>query len=421
MKYAFLSVMMFSMFGSVPAQVPRTISYQGILSDSSGTPKPDGPYTMTFRLYDVGSGGIELWSETKSVQLHGGLFSTLLGDSTPFSLSMTFNVQYWLSIQIGADPELTPRTQLSSAPYSFRSAYADNAHIAFPRDDTTTTPLGWTVTSTSSDPFSSAIFARSLASTGLVFGLYAIVNSNFGGSRAVSGYAAATSGAVYGITGSTNSSSDDAAGVYGDAIQTSGFTYGVFGRTMSNGFAAAGVKGVAGGTSGFGVYGTSSSGGTGVYGDSYSGWGMAGISQHGDGVYAKTYDVNFYALNASGAVYASLGYFSPSDGRYKKNVAPLSGALDLVRQLRPVRFDWSADENTNGRIPTGRDIGLIAQEVKKVFPQSVRTDSNGMFAVNYSSLIPVLIQAVNELSERVSRQGGVIDSLRRLAENGKRK
>jgi hypothetical protein len=319
MKYVFLSVMIFIIIGMVPAQVPRTISYQGILSDSSGSPKPDGPYNITFRLYDVGSGGIELWSETKSVQLHDGIFSTLLGDSTPFSLSLTFDVQYWLSVQIGAEPELTPRARLSTAPYSFRSAYADNAHFALPRDDTTTTPLGWTVTSTSSDPFSSAIFARSLASTGLVFGLYAIVNSNFGGSRAVSGYAAATSGAVYGITGSTNSSGDDAAGVYGDAVQTSGSTYGVFGRTMSNGFAAAGVKGVAGGTSGFGVYGTSSSGGTGVYGDSYSGWGMAGISQHGDGVYAKTYDVNFYALNASGAVYASSGYFSPSMGGAKEN------------------------------------------------------------------------------------------------------
>ncbi len=74
-------MLMFSLF-SARAQVPRTIAYQGVLTDTLGNAKPDGAYTMTFRLYDVAGGGVALWSETRSVTVKRGVFMTYLGSTT---------------------------------------------------------------------------------------------------------------------------------------------------------------------------------------------------------------------------------------------------------------------------------------------------------------------------------------------------
>jgi hypothetical protein len=112
------------------AQIPRTLSYQGILSDTMGMPKPDGLYAITFRLYDVASGGTALWSETRSLQVRRGLFSAVLGSQTQFPSSLTFDRQYWLSIQSSGDAELVPRIALSAVGYSLNASSADSARIA---------------------------------------------------------------------------------------------------------------------------------------------------------------------------------------------------------------------------------------------------------------------------------------------------
>jgi len=110
----------------VLAQVPRVISYQGVLTDTLGTPKPDGPYELIFRLYKAETGGTAIWSETKSLQLRQGLFSTMLGDLVPFPPSIDFSVPYWLSVQVGGD-ELSPRIRLGAVGYAIRAIRADTA------------------------------------------------------------------------------------------------------------------------------------------------------------------------------------------------------------------------------------------------------------------------------------------------------
>jgi len=100
------------------AQIPEQLSYQGVLTDTSGNPRPDGSYSMTFRLYTVVSGGSALWTEAKSVTVSDGVFTTYLGDTTPFPISITWSTTYWLSLQVGGDPELSPRIKLASVAYS---------------------------------------------------------------------------------------------------------------------------------------------------------------------------------------------------------------------------------------------------------------------------------------------------------------
>ncbi|HMK38528.1 MAG TPA: tail fiber domain-containing protein [Bacteroidota bacterium] len=111
-------------------QVPKTIAYQGVLADASGVPKPDATYTITFRLYQASSGGSAIWSEQKNLATTRGLFSTQLGDQVLFGAAVKFDRAYWLSIQVGAEAELSPRVSLSSVGYSFRSINADTAAYA---------------------------------------------------------------------------------------------------------------------------------------------------------------------------------------------------------------------------------------------------------------------------------------------------
>lgn len=93
------------------------MSYQGVLTDPSGTLVPDGDYAMTFRVHDAAAAGAVLWSESHpTVSVKAGLFSVLLGSTTP--LSIAFDKPLWLGLQVGADPEMAPRVPLASAPYA---------------------------------------------------------------------------------------------------------------------------------------------------------------------------------------------------------------------------------------------------------------------------------------------------------------
>jgi hypothetical protein len=128
----FLCALLVVLLLAVPgrAQIPRTISYQGILCELSGNPKPDNSYNLTFRLYDVGTGGSALWTETQSVQTKRGLFFALLGSSVSFGSAMKFDKPYWLSIQVASESEMPTRIPLTSAGYSFNSLTADSSKFA---------------------------------------------------------------------------------------------------------------------------------------------------------------------------------------------------------------------------------------------------------------------------------------------------
>ena len=61
-------------------------------------------------------------------------------------------------------------------------------------------------------------------------------------------------------------------------------------------------------------------------------------------------------------------------------------------------FEWNEDAPP-GR--SGKDLGVIAQEVEQVFPELVQTDERGYKLVNYAGLIAPLIEATKELDARV--------------------
>jgi hypothetical protein len=129
-KYLFLMVLSavcMSFNQTLPAAyagIPETINYQGYLADSDGDPIEDSVLSMTFHLYDTETGGTSLWSEVQSVDITDGIFSVILGASTP--LDLDFSTQYWLGVTVGSDSEMTPRRELTGTVYSFRSKIAES-------------------------------------------------------------------------------------------------------------------------------------------------------------------------------------------------------------------------------------------------------------------------------------------------------
>lgn len=108
-----------------------------------------------------------------------------------------------------------------------------------------------------------------------------------------------------------------------------------------------------------------------------------------------------YRLDVAGQAHAS-SHPTSSDMRLKKNVKPLSHVLDKVSGLRGVSFDWNGTYEALGRSTGQREIGVIAQEVQKVFPELVSTwgDENYL-AIDYGRLTAVLIEAIKELNAKV--------------------
>ncbi len=103
--------------GQLLGQVPQTMNYQGLLTDSAGNNIASGNYNLTFKLYESATNGTAIWSETRELPVFDGLFNVMLGEATP--LAMSFDNPYWLGITVGdSGSELQPRIQLSAVAYS---------------------------------------------------------------------------------------------------------------------------------------------------------------------------------------------------------------------------------------------------------------------------------------------------------------
>jgi microcystin-dependent protein len=108
--------------------IPQMINYQGSLTDTNGTPVPNGNYNIEFKIYDVASGGAPLWSEKwdsttapiSQVTVVGGIFNVMLGFKVPIPVSFFADhpVTY-LGIKVGTDSEMLPRQQITSVGYAF--------------------------------------------------------------------------------------------------------------------------------------------------------------------------------------------------------------------------------------------------------------------------------------------------------------
>ena len=124
------SVMLFCMtcFNTFGQQVKK-ISVQGFLKDGTGKAVTDGNQEITFKLYSTETGGTAAWTGTQTVKVTGGVYSAYLGTATNPIDGLNWGTStYFVGVTVGID-ELTPRTELTFAPYSLGSPFAEKANF----------------------------------------------------------------------------------------------------------------------------------------------------------------------------------------------------------------------------------------------------------------------------------------------------
>ena len=109
----------------------------------------------------------------------------------------------------------------------------------------------------------------------------------------------------------------------------------------------------------------------------------------------------FVVYGDGDVVNTNNSYGGISDKRIKKNIRPSRGYLEDLNKLEVKKYDlkrgFAKERETGG-------LGLVAQDVERIFPSLVKTDeSSGLKSIKYSVLTPMLITAVQELSDRIEK------------------
>ena len=126
---------------------------------------------------------------------------------------------------------------------------------------------------------------------------------------------------------------------------------------------------------------------------------------------------NTFHVKASSGAYQSnnsSSWSTTSDERIKKNIVNNDSGLDAINQIQVRNFEYrTEDEITDFKNPSvvkvkkeGTQIGVIAQELEKILPECVKTQNTGVKTVDPSDLTWYLINAVKELSAKVTALEG---------------
>ena len=114
MRTAFLACLLSATTCLGQSPLPTTIPFQGRLMLQSGS-AVNSVVALTFRVYDSPTQGNPLWNEThNAVSVNQGLFKVELGSVTGFGPAVFSGKTLYLGVQIGTDPEMTPRLTVSS-------------------------------------------------------------------------------------------------------------------------------------------------------------------------------------------------------------------------------------------------------------------------------------------------------------------
>ena len=93
--------------------------------------------------------------------------------------------------------------------------------------------------------------------------------------------------------------------------------------------------------------------------------------------------------------------FYSSDARLKDNITPIDDPLAKVLSISGNTFTWNDKSHHSGE-----DVGVVAQEIQEVLPQIVTLRDSGYLAVDYQKIVPLLIEAIKELSAKVEKLEG---------------
>ncbi len=128
-----------------------------------------------------------------------------------------------------------------------------------------------------------------------------------------------------------------------------------------------------------------------------------------------------YQLTVFGDALASGGVWINSDRKLKKEIQEMSSSLNAIKKLKPSKYYFKRDSEANSHLPEEEQFGLVAQDLQRVFPNLVRESDEKNEAgevigriqsVNYIGLIPVLIEAVQELDAGLASKSDEVATLK---------
>ncbi|MBW1298307.1 tail fiber domain-containing protein [Aquimarina litoralis] len=119
-----------------------------------------------------------------------------------------------------------------------------------------------------------------------------------------------------------------------------------------------------------------------------------------------------YALNVNGDLNYTGNLTNISDRRYKKNIEALPNSLDKILKTEGVQYEMRKEDFPNMKFAEGTQYGVIAQDIEKIFPNLVSTNDQGYKSVNYTGLIPVLVEALKEQQQQIEQQQAEITALK---------
>jgi len=119
-----------------------------------------------------------------------------------------------------------------------------------------------------------------------------------------------------------------------------------------------------------------------------------GLTVSGGGIRITSGD-----MTVSGTAVAFATVMS-SDRNLKTNITAIDNPLNKILDLRGVNYKWKKDTKKTEKWDTKRlRYGVIAQEVKEVFPDIVSVGGDDFHTVQYEGLIPLMIEALKELND----------------------
>ena len=469
----FVSIALVVLAPTAFATPPKTINYQGYLTNPGGTPV-NGSVSMTFRLYNAASGGTLLSSELQSsVTVANGIFNAVIGAVTP--LTLAFDIPYWLTVAINTDGEMSPRQPLASSPYAFRAASLDSA-ATIAGSQITGAITGATITGSqitgNINATGNVLLPDSTPSVGIINKAGIRFIHNFGtdntfvgknaGNFAMSGVGGNTAIGAQALFANINGFANTAIG----RISLRANTTGVGNISIGDGAMAANTTGSSNTAVGEGalqsnmgginntVVGSSALPSSTGNNNTALGSGAGGIISSGSnniaiGVNAGssiTTGVNNIAIGNSGAAENSTirigdtfqtrtfiagirgvttgGMVSAipvlidgtgqlgtisSSRRFKDNIAGMNETSSALMNLRPVTFHYKTDQN-----PAGRTLqyGLIAEEVNEVYPGLVAHAVDGQIeTVMYQYLPPMLLNELQKQQRTIAAQAARLETL----------
>lgn len=406
--------------GKILDKASPLLHYQGRLTDSAGEPVADTEHTVVFRLYDQEEGGSAIWQETQNVATSNGVFSAKLGSVNALD-GLAFDQTYYLSLEVDGGEEMSPRTELTDAPYAVR-AYSVSAagvdSVAIAQGAVTRSAIGDGAVD------ASAIASDAVSETAIVD--EAVTTAKLE-DRAVTSdkldYGAVDSAALDpdGVFRTLSppleiNQAEEYVGVNRSTPITGNDFFSVRAPVQDDVFGGMYVD--TEGTEAWSFYG-------------YAGDGAAHawhLFDPGENEWILEFDFTSprFRLRVTDAavlpggdddiqlgssshrwseVYAANGTIQTSDRRLKSEIDSLGYGLAEVMRLRPVTYRWK-DEAPGDAAGDERHLGLIAQQVEDVLAEVVERpeDEGGYLGMSYSELIPVLVRAVQEQQRIIERQ-----------------